>query len=133
MKKIKNKVPRIVLCLFTGYMCLYLFSSPASIPGGDEAIMIGVADRIAHHGFSRFTPQELSARAVVNYRIFSLYGFNEQSFSKYGLGQSLLDIPIARAFRRTRFSVDENSRIYNTLLLYSPANLIAAVVNVFFF
>ncbi|HJP18277.1 MAG TPA: phospholipid carrier-dependent glycosyltransferase [Nitrospinota bacterium] len=133
MKKIRNRVLWIVLCLFTGYMCLYLFTSPASIPGGDEAIMIGVADRIAHHGFSRFTPQEVSARAIVNYRIFSLYGFTDQSFSKYGLGQSLLDIPITHAFRRARFAVDENSRIYNTLLVYSPANLIAAALNGLFF
>ena len=133
MKKKRNRVPWIVLCLLTGYMCLYLFTSPTNLPAGDEAIIIGVADRIAHHGFSHFTPQKVFARAVVNNKIFSLYGFTDQSFSKYGLGQSLLDIPITRAFRRARFAVDDHSRIFNTLVVYSPADLIAAAVNVLFF
>ncbi len=62
-------------------------------------------------------------------RIFSLYGFTDQSFSKYGLGQSLLDIPITKAFRRARFAVDNHSRFFNTLVVYSPADLIAAAVN----
>jgi hypothetical protein len=53
MKKKRNRVPWIVLCIFTGYMCLYLFTFPTNLPAGDEAIMIGVADRIADHGFSQ--------------------------------------------------------------------------------
>jgi len=59
-----------VLCFFTGYMCLYLFTSPTNLPAGDETIIIGVADRIAHHGFSHFTPQEVFARAVVKIEFF---------------------------------------------------------------
>lgn len=93
MKKKKDITLRIALCLFTGYLCLYLFTAPKKLPEGDEAIMMGVADRIAHHGFSRLTPQEAVKRISDN-KIFSQYGFTEQSFSKFGIGQSLIDIPV---------------------------------------
>ncbi|MFQ5445170.1 MAG: hypothetical protein ACE5EK_11225, partial [Nitrospinales bacterium] len=104
---------RIPLLLFLGFFCLYMFTAPAKLPEGDEGILLGVADRIARHGFSMMVPSQDESG------IFSDYGFFAQGYSKYGLGQSLLAIPVTQAFRKTKTATSDADYIFHLLCLYS--------------
>ncbi|MFQ5673057.1 MAG: ArnT family glycosyltransferase [Nitrospinales bacterium] len=122
-----SKTPFSAACLLIGFFCLYLFTSPAKLPGGDEAILLGVADRVAHYGFSWLPPG-------MNFtKTFSSYGFYPDGFSKYGLGQSLIDMAVVRAFRSARKARDAQAYIFSVLTVYALAAFTGALVNVLFF
>lgn len=129
---IRNRTRCIVLCLFVGYISLYLFTAPKELPEGDEAIMLGVADRIFHHGFSRLPPKTAMERLSEN-QIFSNYGFTEQSFSKYGVGQSLITIPVVWAFRKAVENKNKPIYTFYVLIVFSISALLGAALNAIFF
>jgi len=127
---VPGQEPRTVLaasCLLVGFFCLYLFTSPAKLPGGDEAILLGVADRVAHYGFSWLPPG-------MNFtKTFSSYGFYPDGFSKYGLGQSLIDMAVTEAFRGAKKARDAQAFIFSVLNVYALAAFTGALINVLFF
>lgn len=92
--RIQTKKTRLAtLSILTGFFCLYLFTSQAELPEGNEAMLLGAADRVAHYGFSWLPPG-------INFtKTFSDYGFYKDGFSKFGLGQSLIDIRFACSSR----------------------------------
>jgi hypothetical protein len=123
----KFQVSFLAFTIWTAYFCLYLLTAPASLPKGDEAILLGVGHRIANHGFSEL-PQNNA-----EFRDFSSYGFLNSGFSKYGLGQSLLDIPITKAFLEAKEAKNPEEFQSALLRLYSLPAAIGATTNALFF
>jgi hypothetical protein len=124
----KFQVPFLAFTIWTAYFCLYLLTAPASLPEGDEAIILGVGHRIASHGFS-----ELPQKSANELRDFSFYGFFKSGFSKYGIGQSLLDIPVTKAFLDAKKAKNSEEFRSAMLRLYSLPASIGATTNVLFF
>ncbi len=123
----KFQVPFLAVTIWTAYFCLYLLTAPASLPEGDEAILLGVGHRIANFGFSEL-PQD-----VGELESFSSYGFFKSGFSKYGIGQSLLDIPVTKAFLDAKKAKDPEEFKSAMLRLYSLPASIGATTNMLFF
>ena len=106
--------------LFFGFFCVYMTTVPGQLPEGDEAILLGVADRIGRFGFSWLPP------GVNETSRFSSYGFFKDGFSKYGIGQSLLLIPSAIAFKLADRALSANEYFSNTIMIYIPGPPVAA-------
>jgi hypothetical protein len=123
----KFKVSFLAFTIWTAYFCLYLLTAPASLPEGDEAILLGVGHRIASHGFSEL-PQNYD-----QLKDFSFYGFFKSGFSKYGIGQSILDIPVTKAFLDAKKAKNPEEFRSAMLRLYSLPASIGAITNVLFF
>ena len=73
----KFQVHFLALTIWAAYFCLYLITVPASLPEGDEGILLGVAHRIAKHGFAKL-PQNITELAEL--REYSFYGFFKSGF-----------------------------------------------------
>ncbi len=123
----KFQIHFFALLVWTTYFCLYLITAPATLPEGDEAILLGVGHRLANHGFSEL-PQNSD-----DLKDFSSYGFFKSGFSKYGIGQSLLDIPITKAFLDAKKAKNPEEFRSAMLRLYSLPASIGATTNALFF
>lgn len=123
----KLQVSFLALTIWTAYFCLYLLTAPASLPKGDEAILLGVGHRIANHGFAELPKNDSK------FKNFSSYGFLNSGFSKYGLGQSLLDIPVTKAFLDAKETKNPDEFRSAILRLYSLPAAIGATTNALFF
>ena len=101
---------RVALALGLGFTSLYLFTASIYAPQlGDGFHMLKVADRIATFGFD-FRPKKPEAPVRAN----------PGGFSKYGLGQSLIDLPVAWAFNIAS-KAQGVSRFYYTIVLSAYA------------
>ncbi len=123
----KFQTPFFSLVVWMTYFCLYLLTVPAALPEGDEAILLGVGHRIANHGFSEL-PQNSD-----ELNDFSSYGFYKSGFSKYGIGQSLLNIPITKFFLDAKKAKSSEEFRSAMLRLYSLPASIGATTNTLFF
>jgi hypothetical protein len=122
-----NKIILLACFIWLAFFNFYLLTVPSELPEGDEAIILGVADRVSRYGFSWLPPN-----ANHNNR-FSSYGFFDSGFSKYGLGQSLLSIPLTEFFLEAKET--ENWEVFTNamLRLFSLSAAIGASTNAFFF
>ncbi len=113
--------------IWLAFFSFYLLTVPSELPEGDEAIILGVADRVSHYGFSWLPPN-----ANHNDR-YSSYGFFASGFSKYGLGQSLLAIPLIESFLEAKET--EHWEVYTNamLRLFSLSAVTGASTNALFF
>ncbi len=122
----KFQISFFTFLIWTAYFCLYLITAPTTLPEGDEAILLGVGHRIATHGFSEL-PQNNKLKD------FSSYGFFKSGFSKYGIGQSILDIPVTEAFLNAKKAKNSEEFRSAILKLYSLPASIGATTNALFF
>tara|TARA_Y100001960_G_C14726511_1_gene855205 strand:+ start:99 stop:1751 length:1653 start_codon:yes stop_codon:yes gene_type:complete len=123
-----SRTNKIALHIFFGFLFFYLFSAPARLPDGDEAIMVGVGDRIVNFGFG-----EITSEGQERTKVFSSYGFYLSGYSKFGLGQSLLDIPIVGAYEKAKNYLQTQSFSYYILVVYIVSISLAAGLNSLFF
>ncbi len=122
-----NKVILLAGFIWLAFFNFYLFTAPSDLPEGDEAIILGVADRVSRYGFSWLPPN-----ANHNQR-YSSYGFFDSGFSKYGLGQSLLSIPFTESFIEAKETENWETFANAMLRLFSLPAAIGASTNALFF
>jgi hypothetical protein len=122
-----NKIILLAVLIWLAFFSFYLLTVPSELPEGDEAIILGVADRVSRYGFSWLPPN-----ANHNDR-YSSYGFFASGFSKYGLGQSLLAIPLTEFFLEAKET--ENWEVFTNamLRLFSLSAATGASTNALFF
>mgnify|MGYP006084021175 CR=1 FL=1 len=123
----KFRTPLLASIIWIAFFCLYLFTAPSALPEGDEAILLGVADRVARYGFSWLPPN------LNHNHEYSSYGFFASGFSKYGLGQSLLAIPITEAFLVAKESSDWETFTNAMFVVFTLPAAITASINSLFF
>jgi hypothetical protein len=103
-----SRRPLAAALLFIGAFCLYLGTASVHAPfSGDGKVMLDDAVRIATHGFAKRPGRP-----------------NSETFSRYGIGQPLLNLSVAWAYRRL---VTGNPGRYPLLLVLTVAALPAAL------
>ena len=123
----KSKISLLAILIWLTFFSFYLLTVPSELPQGDEAIILGVADRVSRYGFS-WLPPNLNH----NY-LYSSYGFFPSGFSKYGLGQSLLAIPFKDSFMEAKESKNQEVFTNAMLSLFSLSAAIGASTITLFF
>src|SRR4030042_5442825 len=107
---------KTAISLFIGFTFFYLFTSSIdSVYICDSRVMLEISKRILEHGFQPIPGSS-----------------NEETFSQYGIGQSLLNLPFTWAYLRASHSVGI-AQIYYTLALLFLAAMIGAATNVLLF
>ncbi len=98
--------------LFGGFTCVYLFCASIDAPNiGDARAMLEVSKTIVQNGFQNNPGQSRS-----------------ESFSRAGLGQSLLNLPVTWAYIEA-VKADNISRLYYSLFLSLLSAIIGAAAN----
>ncbi len=106
----------IAVLLLTGFVGLYLFTaSMEELRWGDSGAMLSVAERIWDYGFGR---------APDDHRV--------AAFTKFGLGQSLIDLPVAGVYKSARHA-EGRRQVYLMLAVSILGALIGAASNVLVF
>lgn len=87
-----NMIQSPAFCLFMFFIAFYYFTNAGWYQGGDSFFMHTIARQIAQDGQLGFDPGDLSDD-IITYKDVISRGPNGRYYFKWGLGQSLVEVP----------------------------------------